>query len=82
MEVIKLKSQKNRKEVLVKVKRTFWDDPEIGEKLDGLPDGEMSYEIRKALRQYFGITGKPMEPITAEAARLVARELMSNLKIK
>jgi len=61
----------------VKKKRTFWDDPSIGQKLDAIPENEMSTIIRMALRQWFGITGKPVEVITAQQ---VARELMANLK--
>jgi len=36
-------------------KRTFWDDPFIGERLDDLPDDEMSVTIRMALRNWFGL---------------------------
>lgn len=36
-------------------RRTFWDDPVIGEKLDELPEKERSVNIRMALRRYFGI---------------------------
>ena len=62
----------------MKKKRTFWDDPSIGQKLDAIPNNEMSTIIRMALRQYFGIANtKPVEPITAQQ---VARELMSNMK--
>ena len=62
-------------------KETFWTDRPIAEKLACIPDGERAVIIRMALRQYFGITAsKPPEPITPDAARLVARELMLNMK--
>ena len=61
----------------MKKKRTFWDDPTIGPKLDAIPENEMSTIIRMALRQWFGTTGKTMEVITAQQ---VARELIANLK--
>jgi len=61
--------------------RSFRDDEQIAKKLDEIPKNEMSTIIRMALRQYFGIsTSKPTEPITPDAARLVARELMLNMK--
>lgn len=62
-------------------KETFWTDQPIAAKLKDIPDGERAVTIRMALRQYFGITAsKPPEPITPDAARLVARELMLNMK--
>ena len=62
-------------------KETFWTDRPIAEKLKDIPDGERAVIIRMALRQYFGITAsKPPEPITPDAARLVARELMQSMK--
>jgi len=61
-------------------KETFWTDEPIAEKLKDIPDGERAVIIRMALRQYFGIsTSKPAEPITPDAARLVARELMLSI---
>jgi len=60
--------------------RSFRDDEQIARKLDEIPKNEMSTIIRMALRQYFGITvSKPTEPITPDAARLVARELMQSI---
>jgi len=63
-------------------KQTFWADEPINAKLAAIPRSEKSTVIRMALRQYFGITGTstPVEPITRDAARLVARELMINMK--
>jgi len=64
-----------------KKKETFWADEPIMEKLATIPEGEKSFVIRMALRQYFGITScKPPEPITRDTAQLVARELISNLR--
>jgi len=66
--------------------RSFRDDEQIGEQLDAVPKNERSTIIRMALRQYFGITSKPSEPsklvgpIASDAARLVAKELMQNLR--
>jgi len=62
-------------------KQTFWADEPINAKLSAIPRSEKSTVIRMALRAWFGITDcKPVEPITPDAARLVARELMLNLK--
>jgi len=79
--IILRQSYKTSRGEAVKKRRTFWDDPSIGPRLDAIPDGELSTIVRMALRQYFGISpSKPPEPITPDAARLVARELMLNLK--
>ena len=59
-------------------RHTFFDDHIIGPRLDEIPENEKSTIIRMALRAYFGIS-KP-EPLTPVDARLVARELMNNLK--
>jgi len=62
-------------------KETFWADEPLTAKLATIPRSEKSTVIRMALRQYFGISAsKPVEPITPDAARLVARELMINFK--
>lgn len=53
-------------DVCAKKKRTFWDDPALGEKLDGIPQGERGVIIRMALRQYFGIapgSTPPPDPV-------------------
>jgi len=60
--------------------RSFRDDEQIAKKLDAIPKSEKSTIIRMALRQYFGISAsKPPDPITPEVARMMARELMSNV---
>jgi len=64
----------------LKKRRTFWDDPIIGPKLDAIPENEVSTIIRMALRQWFSIATKPPEPLTPTDARLVARELMQSLR--
>jgi hypothetical protein len=62
-------------------KETFWADAPLCEKLSTIPKGEKSTIIRMALRQWFGITSsKSVEPITADTAQLIARELMQNMK--
>lgn len=48
----------------MKKRRTFWDDPSIGPKLDAIPEGELSTIVRMALRQYFGVNASKPDPIT------------------
>lgn len=74
-----MNSQKNESDVLAKKrKRTFWDDPEIGKRLDALPDREMSYEVRVALRKHFGISQVPEpSPNDTEQLRTLFRLLQS-----
>lgn len=58
-------------------KETFWADAQLSQQLATIPRSEKSTIIRMALRQYFGISGsKPVEVITPDDARLVARELI------
>lgn len=64
-------------------KQTFWADAQLSERLSLIPRSEKSTVIRMALRQYFGIaTSKPVEPITPNDARLLARELVRTIKGK
>lgn len=56
----------------MKKKRTFWDGGStLGEKLDSIPENEMSTIIRMALRQWFGLpNSKPKtEPVTQNDAK-------------
>lgn len=72
--------RQNFEEVIpLEKKQTFWADEPINAKLSEIPRSEKSTVIRMALRQWFGITGSK-EPITTDDARLVARELVRNLK--
>lgn len=72
------KEELSDKDVCPKKKRTFWDDLEIGKRLDALPDREMSYEIRVALRKHFGISqASEPSPNDAEQLRTIFRLLQS-----
>lgn len=69
-------------------KITFWADDQLIEKLATVKKGERSFIIRLILRDYFGLTDsrrgilgyQESGPITTDVARLVAKELMNNLK--
>jgi len=63
--------------------RSFRDDEQIAKKLDEIPKNERSTIIRMALRAWFEVpSSRPGETLSPEDARLVARELMQNLKTR